>query len=150
MTHRPFLILFIDDDQALPLVVTQAARSTFPEAQFTFVSNAHQAQEWLLSGPKRLPQLVLMDVDLNDTIDGLQLLAQIRLDERLSLLQILMISANDQLPLVYQAYQTGASSFIHKPFSLDEWKQFMAGLRQYWYETVTLPPLNGLRSASKE
>jgi CheY-like chemotaxis protein len=71
-----------------------------------------------LSDIERLcPDLVLMDVRLS-TIDGLQLLRQIRAhpEPRVAGTPVLMMSAED---LREQCQSAGADGFVEKPFELD-------------------------------
>lgn len=73
-------------------------------------------------------------------IDGLQLLSQLRANTRLFMLPIIIMTVDKTAPVVYRAYYNGATSFSPKPFSLQEWKVFFVGLRDYWFVTVSLPP----------
>ena len=56
-------------------------------------------------------------------MDGLQLLKEIRMDEKLSMLPVLMVTAEAKKENIVAAAQAGASGYIVKPFTaatLDE------------------------------
>ena len=56
-------------------------------------------------------------------LDGLQLLKEIRMDEKLSMLPVLMVTAEAKKENIVAAAQAGASGYIVKPFTaatLDE------------------------------
>ena len=141
-----FLVLLVDDDQSLMDILVQAAKSSFPEASFKQVNHFDEAKKYIDELDGKIPKLVLLDVDLQDRVDGLDFLALIRVHPKGRALPVIMLSAHHTPQLVERAYSFGASSFTVKPFTLDEWKRYMLRLRLYWYETVTLPDVRYYKS----
>lgn len=141
-----FLILLVDDDQSLVDILGRAAQGSFPEASFKQVSRFDEAKKYIDELDGKIPKLVLLDVDLQDRVDGLDFLALIRVHPKGRALPVIMLSAHYTPQLVERAYSFGASSFTVKPFTLDEWKRYLLRLRMYWYETVTLPDVRYYKS----
>ena len=141
-----FLILLVDDDQSLIDILVRAAQGSFPEATFRQVSRFDEAKKYIDELDGRIPQLVLLDVDLQDRVDGLDFLALIRVHPKGRVLPIIILSASHTPQMIERAYSFGASSFTIKPFTFDEWKRYLLRLRMYWYETVTLPDVRYYKS----
>ncbi|GAB3956529.1 hypothetical protein GCM10028805_46680 [Spirosoma harenae] len=139
MAPSPFSILLVDDDPLLSDLMTKAAKSSFPEALFIQVTTFEEAKAYLDSLDGKRPYLVLLDIDLQDKVDGLDFLALLRAHPVGRLLPVVMLSGISTQENIERAYFYGASSFMIKPFELADWKSFLAVLRTYWYHTVTLP-----------
>ena len=140
-----FLVLLVDDDESLLDILVKAAHVSFPEATFKQVSRFDEAKQYI-EELERMPQLVLLDVDLQDRVDGLDFLALIRVHPKGRALPVVILSANYTPQLVERSYSFGASSFTVKPFSFDDWKRYLLRLRMYWFETVTLPDVRYYKS----
>jgi CheY-like chemotaxis protein len=134
-----FLILVVDDDPLIKDILDRAAQSSFPEAYFVQVSRFEEAKKYIEELEGKTPKIVLLDVDLHDRVDGLDFLALIRVHPKGRAIPVVMLSTNDTSQLVERSYSFGASSFTIKPFSFEDWKHYLARLRMYWFETVTLP-----------
>ncbi|GAB2539331.1 response regulator [Spirosoma aerophilum] len=134
-----FLILVVDDDPLLKDILDRAAQNNFPEASFIQVNRFEEAKKYIEELEGKVPKIVLLDVDLHDRVDGLDFLALIRVHPKGRALPVVVLSANDTPQLVERSYTFGASSFTLKPFSFEDWKQYLSRLRMYWFETVTLP-----------
>ncbi len=66
--------------------------------------------------------LVICDSDVKPTT-GLQLLQNVRADERLKAMPFIMISARGTTDDVVAAKQAGMSNYIHKPFDAETLKE---------------------------
>lgn len=137
MTSR-FPILLVDDDPNIADVLTRAAKTNFEEATFIYVSSFEEAKQYIEELQGRGPKLVLLDIDLQDKVDGLDFLALLRAHPKGRTLPAVILSASKTPGLVERAYLFGASSFTVKPFSYAGWKEYLTNLRAYWFETVTL------------
>ncbi|GAB3727591.1 response regulator [Spirosoma lituiforme] len=135
---QQFPILLVDDDPLIAEVLQRASQGSFPEASFIHVSNFEDAKTYIEELEGRGPKIVLLDIDLQDKVDGLDFLALLRAHPKGRILPVVMLSANKTPGLVERAYSFGASSFTLKPFSYADWKTYLSNLKTYWYETVTL------------
>ncbi|MFD2936488.1 response regulator [Spirosoma flavum] len=137
MPHS-FPILLVDDDPLIADILVRASSSSFPEASFTHVSSFDEAKRYIEELEGKGPKIVLLDIDLQDKVDGLDFLALLRAHPKGRSLPVVMLSASKTPGLVERAYSFGASSFTTKPFSFADWKKYLSNLRTYWHETVTL------------
>lgn len=134
------LILLIDDDANLRGIVTRAMSASFPAAAVVFLTSVAQARAYLTDSDKPLPRLILLDVHLDDTFTGFDVLALVRQKRRTFSIPVVMLTTDTSAHNVKKSYDAGASSFHVKPHSYAGWKDFLGLIRTYWFDTVQLPP----------
>lgn len=66
--------------------------------------------------------LILLDINM-PVLDGITILENIRKDNSLSHIAILMVTANDDVNTVLQCLKKGACGYITKPYSMEQINQ---------------------------
>lgn len=112
ITHRHDVLIVEDDDAIAQLMKTYLTRRGF---QVNVVADGQQALQVLEEGP--LPHIVLLDVNLPN-INGFDILAYIRSEEKLKQLPAVMVTAQVSDADVLRGLKGGADGYIFKPF---EW-----------------------------
>ncbi|MDH5372760.1 MAG: response regulator [Acidimicrobiia bacterium] len=108
MTGR---ILVIDDAEAtLRLLQVALGREGYE------VITKTDGESGLASIAEQLPDVLILDIALPD-IDGWEILARLRDDERTAQIPVLIMSAHDTDDIRGRADVTEASAFIAKPFA---------------------------------
>jgi diguanylate cyclase (GGDEF)-like protein len=102
-------VLIIDDDRAFTLL----AAETLAQAGYD-ASAASNSQEAIACFERDTPDLVLLDVELPGS-NGFDLCATLRLLSKGTDVPIVMVTGHDDTASIAQAYQVGATDFIHKP-----------------------------------
>src|ERR1700689_4011451 len=102
-------VLIIDDDAAFTLLASE----TLQQAGFD-ARSASNSREAVASFESRVPDLVLLDVELPGS-NGFELCATLRLISPGLDVPIVMVTGHDDTASIAQAYQVGATDFIHKP-----------------------------------
>ncbi|GAB4038834.1 response regulator [Spirosoma gilvum] len=138
-THPGFEILMVDDDQPIFELVERLGRELFPEARFVSTSSVQATFDYLDKIPGPSPQLVLLDIDLHQEQNGLDMLPKLA-NHFKGQVPIVMLTISDSPKEVRQAYSTGAVAYTKKPTDLMGWKEYLAILKNYWYEINLLPP----------
>ncbi|GAB3052327.1 response regulator [Spirosoma pulveris] len=135
---KPFTILVVDDEPPICELLERIADPIFPEACFVNTRSAQETLDYLDKLPATAPQLILLDIDLGSSVDGLALIPELqnRLKGRAP---IIMFSSSSEPPAVKQAYEKGAVAYTQKPDNLAGWKSYVASLRSYWHDTTILP-----------
>ncbi|GAB4016842.1 response regulator [Spirosoma sp. KCTC 42546] len=136
-----FPILLVDDDALLVDILHRASRDHFPEASFIQVFSNTEAIAYINALDGHGPKLVFLDIDLGSSVNGLDFLAFLQAHAQGRLLPVIMLTASQLPSTILTTYSTGAASFTVKPFSFDDWKMYFITLRQYWFDTVTIPPI---------
>jgi DNA-binding response OmpR family regulator len=106
----PVVLVADDDDDILLLVTTRLKRDGFEVLQ---ASSGDRALE---IARERRPDIAVLDIGMPG-LDGLQVLEQIRADEELREMLVLLLTAKAQESDVRRGYDTGADAYVKKPFS---------------------------------
>ncbi len=86
-----------------------------------------------------LPDLLLLDLKLPKK-SGLEVLADVKADESLRRIPVIVLSSSDAPEDVSRAYDLRASCYVTKPADLDEFERVMQTLRELTRAAVKLPP----------
>jgi DNA-binding response OmpR family regulator len=84
------------------------------------------------------PTLVLLDLKM-PRVDGLEVLRQIKADDRLKTIPIVMFTSSREVQDVIRSYQLGANAYVVKPVEFRQFVATLQGLRSFWL-TVNEPP----------
>jgi CheY-like chemotaxis protein len=136
-----FRILLVDDNPALLALIQHAAKNTFPEACFVQVLTVEQAKAYINELNTYGPKLVLLDIDLGLNQTGFDFLPFLRAHPQGRVLPVVLLTVDEQYDTVQQAYGRGITAFTTKPDSLQDWRVYFAGLRDYWFATVSTPAI---------
>ena len=132
-------LLVVDKNKDHQLLIGYCLRTKIPQVEPTFATTTQDALTFLKHSSdqqENFPKLLLLDPSLPKTIHGFALLEEIRI--RYPLLPVIILSSEQDQPLVNKAYQLGAHSFMGKPLSLEEWENHFQLIKEYWFWTVTL------------
>src|SRR6202789_3094619 len=90
------------------------------------------------------PGIILLDLNMPKK-DGREALAEIKADEALKRIPIVVLTTSKDEADVLSTYDLGVSSFITKPVTFGGLVDVMKTWTQYWFEIVELP--NGDRKS---
>ena len=110
---EPLVLVADDDDDILLLVTTRLRRDGFD------VVSASNGNEALALARERKPALAVLDIGMPG-LDGLEVLEQIRADQELHGMLVLLLTAKAQESDVRRGYEAGADAYVRKPFSPSE------------------------------
>lgn len=101
-------ILLVDDDDALrQLYVTELTNRKYQTIE------AANGQEGLVKAKAEKPSLILLDVMMPD-LDGIATLTQLKQDQELKDIPVMMLTNFGQENLVKQAFSLGATDYLLK------------------------------------
>lgn len=86
----------------------------------------------------RLPDLVLLDLNLPKK-DGRQVLQEIKTDEELKAIPVVVLTTSSAEKDVAQAYKLHANCYISKPVDLEQFIQVVRAIDTFWLTLVKLP-----------
>ena len=112
----PLLALVVDDSRTQRLVTTSQLHALGVET--ATAEHGLAALEWL-RGASRLPDIVLMDIEM-PVKDGIQTLRELRADPRLARLPVITITSRTGPRHRTLAAEAGCNAFLGKPFNFTE------------------------------
>jgi len=92
-----------------------------------------------IKGQNNLPAVVLLDLKL-PKVDGIEVLRQIRADERTKLVPVVILTSSKDQRDVADSYKEGCNSYVRKPVDFKEFIEAARKLGLYWLMLNELPP----------
>ncbi len=77
------------------------------------------------------PKVIFLDLKL-PKMSGLEVLGQIKQDERTRLIPVVMLTSSQEESDILESYRLGVNSYMVKPVDYDEFFQSMEDLGLYW------------------
>lgn len=112
-------ILVVDDSDVDAQLTLHALTHLNPRPRTLWLNDSRQAMDYLMcrrrskDRSRRLPSLVLTDMHM-PCLSGLELLAQIRAESRLSRLPVIMLSGNADPHKLRECYRLGVDGYVEK------------------------------------
>lgn len=138
MYHEECEILIVEDNPTDAELMVRSLRKNRLANTMTVVEDGEQALDFLFcrgnySGRnmERLPRVVFLDLKL-PKIDGLDVLRQVKADERTKKIPIIIVSSSREDPDIERAYSLGANSYVVKPVGFEDFMEKVNQLGMYW------------------
>jgi len=139
--HR-FNILLVEDNDAQALVAQSAHRRAKFPGVLHLARDGAEAIAFLRRGGKfahkPTPDLVLLDVSMPRK-SGWDVLDEIKNDDRLGVIPVLMLTTSSDPADVQHAYARHANAFLTKPDDLSGFIELFAAIDQFWLHAAMLP-----------
>lgn len=134
--NRELSVLLVEDNPGDALLFERALQSVEQRIKFSCLSDTEKLMETL--GGSHATDLVILDLNL-PRISGLQLLKDIKTNSQTSHIPVVILTNSVSRREMMEAYRLGASGFIQKSISFDEYKENMKTVMAYWLRVVALP-----------
>lgn len=102
---------------------------------YIFAQGVHASRD-----VKDLPAVVLLDIKL-PKIDGIEVLRQIRADERTKLLPVVILTSSKEEKDLASGYKLGCNSYVRKPVEFEEFTKAIKEVGLYWLLLNEPPPV---------
>jgi CheY-like chemotaxis protein len=141
----PSLLVIEDSDEdfeALIRIIEQVC--TFPIAVHRCIDGddaldfLNQAGTYHGLSDASKPGLILLDLNLPGT-DGREVLFTIKQSQRLKMIPVVVLSTSSNPKDIEDCYQSGVSSYILKPMNINELKESIQIMLNYWFKVTVLP-----------
>ncbi len=97
-----------------------------------------QQGKYILPAHAPRPKLVLLDLNMPG-IDGREALRQLKSNERLKSVPIIVLTTSNAPADIETCYQLGANCYVHKPVELDAFYEAVGNIKKFWLGTALLP-----------
>lgn len=130
----PINILLVDDNPGDIRLTMEALKEGNVCHQLRIARNCSEALAILRCNDDKefhaLPDIILLDVNLPDT-NGLEILAEIKADDKLKKIPVVMLTTSDAERDIQTAYDLHANCYIVKPVELDKFIQVVKSLESF-------------------
>lgn len=134
---REVQILLVEDNEGDVILTMEALKEGKIKNQITVASDGREALD-LLYSTSSLPDLILLDINL-PRVNGLEVLATIKKDERLKRIPVIMLSTSTAETDIVNSYANHASCFITKPMEYSRFIDVVRTIEEFWISIVKLP-----------
>lgn len=139
------MILLIEDNEDHAEIVMRSFKALQPEQSIQLVTDGETALDYLFrrgqySDPKSSPRpkLVLLDLRL-PRVDGLEVLKEIKQDEELRGIPVVILTSSQAGNDVKMAYQHHVNSYLVKPLEFGKFSELIRDLGSYWLSSNVNP-----------
>ena len=140
------ILLVEDNPDDVELTIAAMKEAKIKNVVFT-VEDGVEALEFLHrqgeyeNAPR--PDLILLDLNLPRK-NGRQVLAEIKSDESLRRIPVVVLTMSHDDEDILQAYDLHANCYITKPVDLNQFTAIVKNIDNFWFSIVKLPPKENL------
>lgn len=142
-TGEPIDILLVEDNPGDVRLTQEAFEEGYINNDLHVVWDGEEALDFLYQREDYedapCPNLVLLDLNL-PKIDGHEVLREIRNDEDLNRLPVIILTSSDAQEDVIESYELNSNAYITKPVTPDDFVDLVETFEEFWFTMVRLPP----------
>jgi CheY-like chemotaxis protein len=133
----PLVILLVEDDLADQKLVKTSLRNEKLANDLYIVQTGEEGLDFLhhrgnYSNGTPQPDLILLDLNMPG-MGGKEFLRQVKQEEQLKQIPVVILTTSDAERDIIDSYRLQASGYVHKPVTLEEFKEGMKKLKEYWF-----------------
>jgi two-component system, chemotaxis family, response regulator Rcp1 len=140
---RPIEILLVEDSPSDTELTLEALRDFKVRNHVSVVEDGVQAMQFLQRqgpyGEAPRPDLIMLDLNLPRK-DGREVLAEIKADDHLKAIPVVVLTTSRADQDILRAYQLNANCYIQKPVDFNQFLEVVRSIESFWLFVVTLPP----------
>jgi len=139
----PIELLLVEDSPADVRLTQEALKEEKLHNNLSVVNDGVEAMAYLRREGKYAnaarPDLILLDLNLPKK-DGREVLKEIKSDERLKSIPIVVLTISKAEEDVIKSYNLHANCYITKPIDLNQFSKVVKSIQEFWLTIVKLPP----------
>ena len=138
----PIEILIAEDEDTDAFFVTQAFGQAKIENNVHWATDGQKIMDFLhrcgeyADAPR--PHLIILDIKMPNK-DGYEVLAEIKGDEALCDIPVIIMSASHSSEDIVKAYKHHANAYVPKANGLENMMEFVNAIEQFWFMKARLP-----------
>ncbi len=140
---RPIEILLVEDSPSDTELTVEALREAKVRNHLSIVEDGVQAMQFLrrqeryADAPR--PDLIMLDLNLPRK-DGREVLAELKSDESLKTIPVVVLTTSRADQDVLRAYRLHANCYVNKPVDFEKFLEVIRTIESFWLFVVTFPP----------
>jgi CheY-like chemotaxis protein len=139
---KPIEVLLVEDDPGDTLMIKEAFEDNKVRNRLTCVSDGVEALAYLRregdNADVPRPDLVLLDLNLPRK-DGREVLAEIKGDEALSTIPVVVLTTSAAEEDVLRSYELHANAYVTKPVDFERFIDVVRQIDEFFVTVVKLP-----------
>ena len=139
---KPIEILLIEDSPSDAALTIEALKAGKIANTLTHVEDGVEAMDFLMRRGKftnaASPDLIMLDLNLPRK-DGREVLAEIKSDNKLKIIPIIILTTSHSDEDILKSYQLNANCYITKPVDFSHFIDVVKSIENFWLTVVTLP-----------
>jgi len=139
---QPVEILLVEDDQDDVFLTKKAFSQQNVSNNIHVVNDGVDAMEFLRheEGYEDVPRpdIILLDLNLQ-TMDGDEVLAEIRDDDSLRTIPVVVLTSSSAEEDIVQSYELNANAYLTKPVDFDGFLEIVDSIDNFWLSFVKVP-----------
>ncbi len=141
---RPIEILLVEDSPSDTDLTLEALKDFKVRNNVNVVEDGVLALQFLRRQPPYTeaprPDMIMLDLNLPRK-DGREVLAEIKADDNLKTIPIVVLTTSRAEQDILRAYQLNANCYINKPVDFNQFLDVVKSIESFWLFVVTLPPV---------
>jgi|SRR5687767_8554184 len=135
-------ILLVEDNEGDVVLTMQALKKANVTNGINVAMDGEEAMKYLRKEGRfanaETPDLILLDINL-PKIDGMEVLAEIKNDENLKSIPVVMLTTSDSENDIVRSYNNHANCYITKPVDFKKFIEVIQAIKDFWISIVKLP-----------
>jgi chemotaxis family two-component system response regulator Rcp1 len=140
---RAVEILLVEDNPGDARLAQEALKEAKVHNNLYTVSDGVEAMNFLHRQGKYAdmprPDVIMLDLNLSGK-DGREVLAEIKSDEGLKRIPVVILTASQNEEDILKTYDLHANCYITKPIDLSQFIKVVRSIEDFWLTIVKLPP----------
>ena len=135
---NPIEILLVEDNPSDAELTIRALKKNNLANDIKWVKDGAEALDFLFGKGKYLtrstenqPKVILLDLKM-PKVGGLEVLTEIRKDDDLKSIPVVILTSSNQEKDVVESYELGVNSYIVKPVEFEKFSQAIKEVGFYW------------------
>jgi CheY-like chemotaxis protein len=148
MTNLGRILIVEDDPNDVELTLTALGEYNLAN-EVVVTRDGQQALDYLYcqgefqARPNENPAVMLLDLKL-PKIDGLEVLQQVKADERLKMIPVVVLTSSNEEKDMMKSYSLGVNGYVVKPVDFHEFVNAVKELGIFW-AVINEPPPGSVR-----
>ncbi len=135
-------ILLVEDNEGDIVLTIQALKKARVSNGISVARDGDEALKFLRKEGTfqnaETPDLILLDINL-PKIDGMEVLTEIKNDESLRSIPVVMLTTSDSENDIVRSYYNHANCYITKPVDFNNFMEVVQMIKDFWISIVKLP-----------
>ncbi|MDD3877670.1 MAG: response regulator [Bacteroidales bacterium] len=144
---KGIVIISVEDDSGHAKLIEKNLKKSEVVENIIHFENGEEVLNFLMRKgdkphrEKNIHYVLLLDIRM-PKIDGLEVLRQVKMDEELRKMPVIMLTTTDDPNEIELCYKLGCNNYITKPVDYDKFSDILKSLDSF-IKIVKLPSING-------